>query len=86
MIGLIGIAAIQWKKYLQGDVHVTAADHDDICLIRQNAERNSLTCSQWQLDPSRVPGDPKTLQARNEIFSCRVDGRSLMTMESFNFM
>ncbi|RUS68709.1 hypothetical protein EGW08_023528 [Elysia chlorotica] len=80
-----GLAAIQWKKYVQ-DIHVTAADHDEISLIKENAERNSLTCSTWQLDPSRVLGDPKASQAGNEIFSCRADAKSLMTMEAFNFI
>ncbi|GFR97622.1 tRNA (guanine(26)-N(2))-dimethyltransferase [Elysia marginata] len=81
-----GLAAIQWKKHLQGDVHVTAADHDDIRLIQQNAERNFLRSQPWQLDPIRVPGDPKTAQTDNEIFTCQADARPLMAMEAFQFI
>lgn len=80
-----GIAALQWKKHLQDIVHVTAAD-TDVCLIQQNAKKNLLMCSPWQLDPIRVPGDPKASQTENEIFSCQAEARAVMTMETFHFV
>ena len=85
-VQLTGVAAIQWKKHLQEDVHVTAADHDDVSLLIENVENNSLSCLPWHVDPCRVPGDPKAEQARNQIFTCRIDARALMTMEAYNFM
>ncbi|GFO04705.1 tRNA (guanine(26)-n(2))-dimethyltransferase [Plakobranchus ocellatus] len=81
-----GVAALQWKKLLSEDVHVTAADHEDVCLIERNAEKNVITCLPWELDPKRVPGDPKKHQTSSEIFLCQADARALMAMESFNFI
>ncbi|CAL1541398.1 unnamed protein product [Lymnaea stagnalis] len=81
-----GVAGIQWKKHLSSRVHVTLADRDDVTKLTSNSEANDFSCSEFHLNPLRVPGDLHESQSEKEVHVCNAEAKAVMVMEAFNFI